>query len=54
MFGRYIGVRVYQNKLTFANNSLESILDNTGIDIYVNDFHTHDILYANRDRKSVV
>lgn len=48
MFGRYIGVRVYQNKLTFAKNSLESILDNTGIDIYVNDFHTHDILYANR------
>ena len=37
MFGRYIGVRVYQNKLTFAKNSLESILDNTGIDIYVND-----------------
>lgn len=27
MFGRYIGVRVYQNKLTFAKNSLESILD---------------------------
>ena len=48
MLGRYIGVRVYQNKISFAKNSLESILDNTGIDIYVNDFHTHDILYANR------
>ncbi|CAK7007596.1 sensor domain-containing diguanylate cyclase [uncultured Phascolarctobacterium sp.] len=48
MFGRYIGVRIYQNKLTFAKSSLESILDNTGIDIYVNDFYTHEILYVNR------
>lgn len=48
MFGRYIGVRIYQNNLTFAKSSLESILDNTGIDIYVNDFYTHEILYVNR------
>lgn len=48
MVGRYIGVRVYQNKLAFVKNSLESVLDNTGIDIYVNDFQTHDILYVNR------
>lgn len=44
MFGRYVGMRVYKNKLSFAQNALESILDNTGIDIYVNDFQTHDIL----------
>ena len=43
-----ISVRVYQNKLYFAQNSLESILDNTGIDIYVNDFYNHDVLYANK------
>ena len=48
MLGRYIGVRVYQNKLSFAKNSLESILDNTGIDIYVNDFHTHKVLWVNK------
>ncbi|MCD7874496.1 MAG: GGDEF domain-containing protein [Acidaminococcaceae bacterium] len=48
MFGRYLGVRVYRNRLAFASNSLESILDNTGIDIYVNDFYNHDILYANK------
>lgn len=48
MFGRYVGMRVYKNKLSFAQNALESILDNTGIDIYVNDFQTHDILYANK------
>lgn len=48
IFSRYIGVRVYGNRLAFANKSMESILDNTGIDIYVNDFYTHDILYANK------
>lgn len=48
MLGRYIGVRVYQNKISFAKNSLESILDNTGIDIYVNDFHTHKVLWVNK------
>ncbi len=48
MLGRYIGVRVYQNKLSFAKNSLGSILDNTGIDIYVNDFFTHEVLWVNK------
>lgn len=48
MLGRYIGIRVYQNKISFARNSLESILDNTGIDIYVNDFHTHKVLWVNK------
>lgn len=45
---QYINIRIYQNKMNFARISLESILDNTGIDIYVNDFHNHDILYVNR------
>ena len=31
-----------------AQAALERVLDNTGIDIYVNDFHTHDILYVNK------
>ena len=48
MFSRYLGMRMYQNKLTFAQNSLENVLDNTGIDIYVNDFYNHDILYVNK------
>ena len=48
MLTRYVGVRMYQNKLVLAQTSLESILDNTGIDIYVNDFYSHDILYVNR------
>lgn len=48
MLSRCISVRTYQNRLAFAQNTLESILDNTGIDIYVNDFYTHEVLYANK------
>ncbi len=48
ILNRYVEVRMYQNKLVFARGSLDSILDNTGIDIYVNDFNTHDILYVNK------
>lgn len=47
ILGRYVGIRMFENKLTFAQYTLESILDNTGIDIYVNDFNTHEILYVN-------
>lgn len=47
MLGRYVGIRMRQNKLAFAQTSYERILDHTGIDIYVNDFYTHDILYVN-------
>lgn len=48
MLGRYIKIRVYQSKVNFARLSLESIMDNTGIDIYVNDFYNHDMLYVNQ------
>lgn len=44
----YVGIRMYQKRTSFIQTSLESVLDNTGIDIYVNDFDTHDILYVNR------
>lgn len=42
-----ITIRNYQNRLRFAKTALEGIMDNTGIDIYVNDFYAHDILYVN-------
>lgn len=48
MLVRYVGVRMYSRKLSQAKTTMESILDNTGIDIYVNDFHTHEILYVNK------
>lgn len=47
MLIKYTTFNLYKKRLKFAQNSLEKILDNTGIDIYVNDFNTHDILYVN-------
>ncbi len=43
-----IAQRIYRQRLHFTQMSLEGIMDNTGIDIYVNDFDTHEILYVNR------
>lgn len=48
MMAQYLAIRMYKNRLTQARTSLESILDNTGIDIYVNDYNNHDILYVNK------
>lgn len=48
MIVRYMGIRMYERKLHQAQITMESILDNTGIDIYVNDFETHEILYVNK------
>ena len=48
LLSRCLETRLYKNKVTFSRLALESILDNTGIDIYVNDFYTHDILYVNK------
>lgn len=45
---RYVGLRMYRRRLHQSRVTLESILDNTGIDIYVNDFNTHEILYVNQ------
>ena len=32
----------------YARESLTATLNNTGVDIYVNDFYTHEVLYVNR------
>lgn len=40
-------LRVYKQRLEYTRNTLESIMDHTGFDIYVNDYETHDMLYAN-------
>lgn len=47
MLMRYVAVNMYEKKFVHIKATLESILDHAGIDIYVNDFYTHDILYAN-------
>ncbi len=46
--GKEVATREYQAREVRSRNTLESIMNNMGVDIYVNDFHTHEALYANR------
>ncbi len=46
--GVYIKMMVYQEKVENTYKALDSILNHMGIDVYVNDFSTHEILYLNR------
>lgn len=48
LLANHVKLRLYQQNLELAEASLKSILDNTGIDIYVNDFNTHEVLYVNK------
>ncbi|MCC0672951.1 sensor domain-containing diguanylate cyclase [Clostridioides sp. ES-S-0145-01] len=45
---KYLSVRIHRNKVFFTQTALESIINNTGIDIYVIDFYTYDIIYVNK------
>jgi len=40
--------QMYQDQAAAARRALASIMDNMGVDIYVNDFYTHEVLYANQ------
>ncbi len=39
---------LFQKGIKNAEKVLNNVLDHVGIDIYVNDFYTHDILYVNK------
>ncbi len=43
-----IKLEIYEKGISNAEKILARILDHTGIDIYVNDFYTHEILYVNK------
>jgi diguanylate cyclase (GGDEF)-like protein len=43
----HIKMRVYQKRLERAYSSLANMIDKAGLELYVNDFHTHEILYIN-------
>ncbi|AEF86874.1 GGDEF/EAL/PAS/PAC domain protein [Treponema primitia ZAS-2] len=43
----HIKMRVYQKRLEYAYSSLRNVIDKAGLDIYVNDFYTHELLFAN-------
>lgn len=42
-----IAVREYKEREVRARNTLSSIMNNMGVDIYVNSFDSHDMLYVN-------
>lgn len=43
-----ISIREYKERGIRTSKTLESIMNNMGVDIYVNSFDTHDMLYANQ------
>ncbi|MDR0597165.1 MAG: GGDEF domain-containing protein [Treponema sp.] len=43
----HIKMRVYQKRLERAYSSLTNMIDKAGLEIYVNDFYTHEILFIN-------
>ncbi len=47
LIGKEVATREYQAREVRTRNTLESIMNNMGVDIYVNDFQTHEALYAN-------
>ncbi|MDL2252269.1 GGDEF domain-containing protein [Odoribacter sp. OttesenSCG-928-J03] len=48
LIAKEVTIREHQNREIQAKETLENIMDNTGVDIYVNDFETHEMLYANK------
>ncbi|MDR2303147.1 MAG: sensor domain-containing diguanylate cyclase [Treponema sp.] len=43
----HIKTRVYQKRLEYALESMKNIVDNAGLDIYVSDFQSSEVIFAN-------
>lgn len=43
-----IKLRAYQKMLKVTNETMQVIIDNSGIDIYVNDYETNEVLFVNK------
>ncbi|MDR1249262.1 MAG: GGDEF domain-containing protein [Treponema sp.] len=43
----HIKMRVYQKRLESAYSSLSNMINKAGLDMYVNDFYTHELLFIN-------
>jgi diguanylate cyclase (GGDEF)-like protein len=43
----HIKTRVYQRRLEYAHESLKNIVNNVGLDIYVSDFYSYELLFVN-------
>lgn len=48
LIAKSLTFREYRARSARAVSTLESIMNNMGVDIYVNSFETHEMLYANR------
>ncbi|GHV77203.1 hypothetical protein AGMMS49942_20240 [Spirochaetia bacterium] len=46
----HIKMRVYQKRLEYAYSSLRNLIDKAGVEMYVNDFYTHELLFINESR----
>lgn len=45
--GTYVKIQQYREKAEHTYQALDSVLNHMGIDVYVNDFETHEMLYVN-------
>lgn len=43
----HVKVGLYQQSIDRTQKTLQSIMNNTGVGVYVNDYNTHEILYVN-------
>ncbi len=48
LLGNTVKLEMFQKGIANAEAALGNVLDHIGIDIYVNDYYTHDVLYANK------
>lgn len=48
MLIHYVDRRIYVKKSESSMTTLDAVLNNSGIDVYVNDYDNHDILYVNQ------
>lgn len=46
--GTYVKTQMYHQQIETTRQALDSVLNHMGIDVYVNDFNTHEILYLNK------
>lgn len=44
----HVKLHIYENRVAQIHHSLINLIDNMGVDLYVNDFYTHEILFANQ------
>lgn len=47
ILANYVKMQMYQERILLTKQSLDNILNHMGVDVYVNDFETHEILYLN-------